>query len=54
MDACTPRDLENRVLSGLQHFIEAVTNFPTRKAQWVLVTHAGRPVKMFSYCLKKM
>lgn len=53
-DACTSKDLENRVLHELQQFIEAVTNFPTRKAQWVLVAHAGRPVKMFSYCLKKM
>jgi len=52
-DACTSKKAENRVLSGLQHFTEAVTNFPTRKAQWVLVAHAGRAVKMFSYSLKK-
>lgn len=52
-DACTSKDVKNRVLSGLQCFTEAVTNFPTRKAQWVLVAHAGRPVKMFSYCFKK-
>lgn len=53
-DACTSKKAENRVLSGLQHFIEAVTNFPTRKAQWVLVAHAGSAVKMFSYSLKKI
>lgn len=52
-DACTSKKAENRVLSGLQHFTEAVTNFPTHKAQWVLVAHAGRAVKMFSYSLKK-